>query len=68
MMAQDGYDTADDRLLDDAAPQGAAKMSFYYRSARFSGSKRHRAWLRRHPGGLHDAVAGSRDGERLGSV
>jgi hypothetical protein len=29
-----GYDTADDRLLDDAAPQGAAKMSFYYRSAR----------------------------------
>ncbi|MGH8462090.1 MAG: alpha/beta hydrolase family protein [Stenotrophobium sp.] len=29
-----GYDTADARLLDDSGPQGAAKMSFYYRSAR----------------------------------
>jgi hypothetical protein len=29
-----GYDTADTRLLDDSGAQGAAKMSFYYRSAR----------------------------------
>lgn len=29
-----GYATADARLLDDAGPQGAAKMSFYFRSAR----------------------------------
>ncbi len=29
-----GYDDADTRLLDDGGPQGAAKMSFYFRSAR----------------------------------
>ncbi|MGH8505154.1 MAG: alpha/beta hydrolase family protein [Stenotrophobium sp.] len=29
-----GYDTADARLLDDNGPQGKAKMSFYFRSAR----------------------------------
>ncbi len=29
-----GYDDADARLLDDDGPQGRAKMSFYYRSAR----------------------------------
>ncbi|MGH7806084.1 MAG: alpha/beta fold hydrolase [Candidatus Binatia bacterium] len=29
-----GFDDADLRLLDDAGPQGAAKMSFYWRSAR----------------------------------
>lgn len=29
-----GHDTADARLLDDAGPQGAAKMSWHFRSAR----------------------------------
>ena len=29
-----GHDTADARLLDDAGPQGAAKMSWHFHSAR----------------------------------